>query len=51
LDREARERDEKEREEDRTPYDLTNEPILQELLRVHFETCLHWHVKGMGWHK
>ncbi|KAF7349801.1 hypothetical protein MVEN_01280200 [Mycena venus] len=51
LEREARERDEKEREEDRTPYDLTDEPILQEVLKVHFETCLHWHVKGMGWHK
>ncbi|KAJ7697313.1 hypothetical protein B0H14DRAFT_3529387 [Mycena olivaceomarginata] len=48
LEQEARERDEKEREEDRTPYNLTNEPILQELLKVHFETCLHWHVKGMG---
>ncbi|KAJ7467743.1 hypothetical protein FB451DRAFT_1483291 [Mycena latifolia] len=49
--REARERDEKEREEDKTRYDMTNEPVLRELLKVHFETCLHWHVKGMGWDK
>jgi hypothetical protein len=49
--REARKRDEKERAEDKTRYDLTDEPVLSELLRVHFETCLHWHVKGMGWDK
>ncbi|KAJ6538634.1 hypothetical protein DFH09DRAFT_1090338 [Mycena vulgaris] len=49
--REARKRDEKEREEDKTRYDLTDEPALRELLKVHFQTCLHWHVKGMGWAK
>jgi hypothetical protein len=46
-----RERDEQEREDDRTRYDLTNQAMLRELLKVHFETCLHWHVKGMGWDK
>ncbi|KAJ7271839.1 hypothetical protein C8J57DRAFT_1319705 [Mycena rebaudengoi] len=49
--RQARERDEKERKEDKTKYNMTNEPALRELLKVHFETCLHWHVKGMGWDK
>jgi hypothetical protein len=51
LEREAREQDEKQRAADRTRYDLTDVPILREVLKVHFETCLHWHVKGMGWHK
>ncbi|KAJ7133882.1 hypothetical protein C8R43DRAFT_1022406 [Mycena crocata] len=46
-----REREEQERTGDRTPCDLTTEPMLRELLKVHFETCLHWHVKGMGWDK
>jgi hypothetical protein len=49
--REARERDEKLREEDKTSHDLTDESVLRELFKVHFETCLHWHVKGMGWDK
>jgi hypothetical protein len=49
--RQARERDEKERQEDKTKYNMTDEPPLRELLKVHFETCLHWHVKGMGWAK
>ncbi|KAJ7177320.1 hypothetical protein C8R43DRAFT_942585 [Mycena crocata] len=47
--RAAREKDEKGREEDMTRCTLTDNPILRELLKVHFETCLHWHVKGMGW--
>jgi hypothetical protein len=51
LQREMREKDDQERGEDPTRCDLTNEPILREVLRVHFETCLHWHVKGMGWNK
>jgi hypothetical protein len=51
LQREMREKDNKERAEDKTRYDLTDVPILREVLKVHFETCLHWHVKGMGWHK
>ncbi|KAJ6468724.1 hypothetical protein C8R45DRAFT_1017434 [Mycena sanguinolenta] len=51
VQREAREQDEKRRAEDQTKYDLTNVPVLREVLKVHFETCLHWHVKGMGWHK
>ncbi|KAJ7190846.1 hypothetical protein GGX14DRAFT_579439 [Mycena pura] len=49
--RQARERDEKDRKEDKTRYNMTNESALRELLKVHFETCLHWHVKGMGWDK
>ncbi|KAJ7633885.1 hypothetical protein DFH06DRAFT_1479464 [Mycena polygramma] len=49
--RELRKTDEREREEDRTRCDLTQEPELRELLTVHFKTCLHWHVKGMGWAK
>ncbi|KAF7328617.1 hypothetical protein MSAN_02476700 [Mycena sanguinolenta] len=48
--RKEREKDEKEREEDKTRYELT-EAVLRELLKVHLETCLHWHVKGMGWDK
>ncbi|KAJ7692488.1 hypothetical protein B0H14DRAFT_3046355 [Mycena olivaceomarginata] len=43
--------DERDRGDDRTRYDLTDEVILRQLLKVHFETCLHWHVKGMGWDK
>jgi hypothetical protein len=46
-----REREEQERMDDRTRCDLTKEPMLRQLLKVHFETCLHWHVKGMGWNK
>jgi hypothetical protein len=46
--REARVRDEQERAQDKTRYDLIDEPVLRELLKVHFQTCLHWHVKGMG---
>jgi hypothetical protein len=42
------ERDEQKREEDKTRYDMPDEPLLRELLKVHFATCLHWHVKGMG---
>ncbi|KAJ7710954.1 hypothetical protein B0H17DRAFT_1124034 [Mycena rosella] len=49
--REARKTDEKEREEDKTRCDLTDDTVLRELLKVHFQTCLHWHVKGMGWAK
>ncbi|KAJ7436119.1 hypothetical protein FB451DRAFT_1194129 [Mycena latifolia] len=48
---EACERDEKVREEDKTRYDMTDESVLMELLKVHVGTCLHWHVKGMGWNK
>jgi hypothetical protein len=51
LQREAREKDDKARADDKTRYDMTDVPILREVLKVHFETCLHWHVKGMGWHK
>jgi hypothetical protein len=43
--------DKRDRRDDRTRYDLTDEVILRQLLKVHFETCLHWHVKGMGWDK
>jgi hypothetical protein len=32
-------------------YNMADESALRELLKVHFETCLHWHVKGMGWDK
>ncbi|KAJ7775823.1 hypothetical protein B0H14DRAFT_2631796 [Mycena olivaceomarginata] len=46
-----RERDEKGREDDRTRCDLTDDAMLRELPKVHFETCIHWHVKGMGWDK
>jgi hypothetical protein len=49
--REARKRDEKAREEDKTRYNLTDAPDLRILFQVHFKTCLHWHVKGMGWAK
>lgn len=49
LEREAREADEKLREEDKTRYDMTADRLLREVLWMHFQTCLHWHVKGMGW--
>ncbi|KAJ7271403.1 hypothetical protein B0H12DRAFT_1067243 [Mycena haematopus] len=46
-----RETEEQARKTDRTRFDLTEHEMLRQLLKIHFETCLHWHVKGMGWDK
>jgi hypothetical protein len=47
----ARQAENERRRKDRTKCDLTKEPEQRELFKVHFLTCLHWHVKGMGWAK